>query len=159
MGCFPDFWTIKSPGCFCWCDFLEVCWHSSNASRVVWVSWRRFGWQMLGPWDVVAQEQLEKLVVGGWTLINDLKARFCKNLPTQNVPSNIKVLLRMFWLFKQKENFFRDALWKDRAPAKGLKRPGENPLTSHLHPQNLTLIPKLMGFGRLQIWQTFRYLS
>lgn len=53
----------------------------------------------------------------------------------------------MFWLFKKKENFFRDALWKHRAPAKGLKRPGENPLTSHLHPQNFTLIPKLTGFG------------
>lgn len=51
-----------------WCEFLGEdldgrCWD-------------------LGTWG--PQEQLEKLVVGGWTL-HDLNARFCKNLPLQKV--------------------------------------------------------------------------
>lgn len=103
--------------------------------------------KMLGPWDVVVQEQLEKLVVVGHLMI--LTQGFA-HLPSQKVAIHQNYqssIANEFWLFKQKENFFRDALWKHRAPTKGLKRPGENPLTSHLHPQNLTLIPKLMGFG------------
>ena len=102
-----------------WCEFLGEdldgrCWD-------------------LGTWG--PQEQLEKLVVGGWTLEMILMQGFA-NLPSQNVPKTSKFYCECFGCSNKKRTFSEMLFGSNGAPAKGLKRPGENPLTSHLHPQN-----------------------
>ena len=84
------------------------------------------------------------LVVGHF---NDLNARFCTSSIAKSCYTS-KLSKLYCECFSNKKRTFSEMLFGSIGLLqKGLKRPGENPLTSHLHPQNLTLIPKLMGFG------------